>query len=250
VKELTDFKIKENEKCIQKAVMDIQARLKSTDFDSFVTIFVASNEELVSELISAFGIDEDANILHEILKLNETVKPLGKRKFMQSRLADDFFSSVSQFLSHQLPEITQEVTNGYAIMQAPATTALEQRLVNVDHFEPTLALLRAEPADVQKNPKIAPPLRELFEAARIVYGGPRADRKRAGGQKSIDLEVVTQELGKANCELAEALASLELLGLLRQPGAVDFAYNAKVKLRRVYKDTPLFATTPSDNEDD
>ena len=87
----------------------------------------------------------------------------------------------------------------------------------------------------------------MFATARMVYGG--AERKKTIA-KSIDLEVVVEKLRKDEFELAESLASLEFLGLLRQPGAVDLAYNSKVKLRRVYKDTPLFTTTPSDDEED
>ena len=246
VKELTALHASDRGKCVEKALMEIQARRK-TEMEYMVASTVRSNNQLVNELASDFKISSDDPVLASIKNLNLELEPLGKRKFLQSKLIDDFFSLVDLWTRSVLPPVTDGELKAYTLLQTGTTTGLEKKFVDVDHFEPTLALLRADPREIEKNAKVKPELREMFATARMVYGG--AERKKTIA-KSIDLEVVVEKLRKDEIELAESLASLEFLGLLRQPGAVDLAYNSKVKLRRVYKDTPLFTTTPSDDEED
>jgi hypothetical protein len=148
---------------------------------------------------------------------------------------DEYFTNVEKFLSEltlHAPGQCEEVLKQLTV--APASR-LESFQAEPDPFGPSLEYLRLK--SVAKDSQLA----ELHEATKKLFSGTATTFG--------DYESLAQQFRDKGFDLAEALAAMELLGLIRAPGIGDLSGPAG-KIRRIYKDTWIVRTQKKSEEEE
>lgn len=225
------------EAVVKKAIAEIQSRKKpSKTIDAIVSDSVEGLNGLEREL-RRLGVPES----EALTALVVNIKSLANKRYNQSKIGDEWFGFFEKFLSCiiRFPAHGSESEKMFKLLSVHAKKDIDTLQADPYPFSPTLDFLRTKPA---KNAQ----LRELHEGVKAVFDNTAAQQ--------IDCEVLRDKFKKVAAEgldLAESLATMEFLGLIKPPGASDFAVlNGSIKIRKNYRDTWLVPGQKKNGEEE
>jgi hypothetical protein len=250
---------------ISRILMEIRCKKidpSSSAPDTVISNTVKLNEQLVQDLIE-LGMSRDSGAVDSIAFLNEQLGPLANQHFHQSKVMEEFYNILHQFVDKSLKFLIgndhcKDHNIVYSLFKTKSNP--EDCLTNVGTFDSSISFFRSFDPKSERQPIVEKSLAEVSKVTRLIYGDGTAQKVKAkttNGKKNItnnqiDLDLITQTF-PTELELADSLATLEYLGLIRPPGVVDLLLpSTSLKVRKIYKDTSLISceTTSPDSHDD
>ena len=231
----------------------------ATTPDTVISNTVRLNEELVQDLIE-LGMSRDSGAVDSIDFLNEQLRPLANQHFHQSKVLEEFYSILHKFVEKSLKIlIGNDDCKDHEIVQSlfQPKSNHQDCLTNVGTFDNFISFFRSLDSKSGRPPIVEKGLAEVSHVTRLIYGDGKAQKGKAktkNGKHSIthnqiDLDLITQTFPTTEVDLAEALATLEYLGLIRPPGVVDLVLpSTSLKVRKIYKDTSLISCERTSQE--
>ena len=259
---------------INQCVLELQSKWRSGRKFKEVGLDVEClNGRLIDELVSRFDFPIDDPCLTGVREFTGQTMELAQRNYGITEAIEKFYKLINTYIETELTEVKNlkvapELLIGFsevASLQRP-----ESLMIHVGYFDPTVAFLREDPRRVEKSAIAEDGLKKMHAVGRIVFGkqvavasvGKKGSKKARTGKENqntdndskpcadpkkvsatyCDFDYLTQFVKKEDDMLAESLASLEFLGLLRPPGFFDLSGLAgctESRIRKLYRDTYL-----------
>ncbi len=208
--------------CTERVLTQIQSRRKSDRPIDTVIADCLNLLDLLIEDVIELGVTEDSDVFNALSELRNNVKPLAGRTFNVTKVFDELVACLGSFLANLELHASPDLEPVMKKLESSPSAGLERAQIDPDSFGSCVEFFR-----VKTVPKKASQLSELHEAVKAVFTGSAVT---FGDYEELALNFKSKDF-----DLAEALAAMELLGLIRAPGAAETGS----KIRRTYKDTWL-----------
>lgn len=270
---------------INQCVLEMQSKWRSgRKFKEVGQDLEIHNERLIDELVCRFDFSRNDPCLTGVREFTGRAMELAQRNFGITEAIEQFYKLTKTYIETELTEVKNlkvapELLTGFsevASLQRP-----ESMMTHVGYFDSTVAFLREDPKRVEKSAIAEGGLKKMHAVGRIVFGkqaavasiGKKGSKKARTGKENqntdndwkpcvdtkkvsatyCDFDYLTQFVKKEDDMLAESLASLEFLGLVRPPGYVDLSGMAgfsESRIRKLYRDTYLVDEEAGNDDDD
>jgi hypothetical protein len=234
--------IQPNESGKQALITRIMTELQSQRSKSrLVETIVSTSMKLLESLLEdldQLGLSPDLASIEALHVLCDRIEPLVGRTYNQTKVMEEWFTHLESFFRAALivPNFGEETLKLSKLLTVNPMEDLDRLQVDPDPFGPTVDFLRKKLSSKHAHGMI-----ELQEGVKAVFGNTSS--------QVVDCEILKEKFKKlkgGDFDLAEALATMEFLGLIKPPGGSDFSLlgNA-VKIRKNYKDTWLVVNQKS-----
>ena len=265
---------------IDKCVLELRSKQRDgRPVDLCITDTIRANEDLITELVSVLGLSE-AGPVDSVAYVNERLSRLVGQTYNKSKVIDAFFTEIQTFLEKSLGPLyaseedaeTQRLhAEMHGLLRGKPVADIEGKMTQVGNFDATVEFFRQDwTKKIANSAVVDDGLKEVHQVGSLVFGGAGPSIVKAAEKKTkttqngkkdtqtgktrvtsshVDFDFITETFANPGFELAESLATLEFLGLVKPPGAVDVS-GTRIKVRKVYRDTWLAGEPGSASEED